>query len=86
MVQAKLVSNLLIIILVASAIANFVLAGYMNTTGIRMYKYVVMLISAFFGIWGLEAAMIWIILYLASLNNCSVPYLSLSVKGKVSDE
>ncbi|WP_339852222.1 spore germination protein [Paenibacillus sp. FSL W7-1088] len=85
-VQAKLVSNLLIIILVASAIANFVLAGYMNTTGIRMYKYVVMLISSFFGIWGLEAAMIWIILYFASLNTFSVPYLSLSVKGKASDE
>jgi hypothetical protein len=85
-VQAKLVSNLLIIILVASAIANFVLAGYMNTTGIRMYKYVVMLISSFFGIWGLEAAMIWIIIYFASLSTCSVPYLSLSVKGKASDE
>ncbi|MGC5772054.1 spore germination protein [Paenibacillus pabuli] len=85
-VQAKLVSNLLIIILVASAIANFVLAGYMNTTGIRMYKYVVMLISSCFGIWGLEAAMIWIILYFASLNTCTVPYLSLSVKGKAPDE
>ncbi|SEA50149.1 spore germination protein [Paenibacillus sp. 276b] len=85
-VQAKLVSNLLIIILVASAIANFVLAGYMNTTGIRMYKYVVMIISSFFGIWGLEAAMIWIILYFSSLSSCSVPYLSLSVKGKAQDE
>ncbi|GAE08931.1 spore germination protein [Paenibacillus sp. JCM 10914] len=85
-VQAKLVSNLLIIILVASAIANFVLAGYMNTTGIRMYKYVVMLVSSLFGIWGLEAALIWITIYFASLTTCSVPYLSFSVKGKLPDE
>ncbi|WP_052339127.1 spore germination protein [Gorillibacterium massiliense] len=85
-VQAKLVSNLLIIILVASAIANFALTSYINGVGIRMYKYVVMFASSFFGIWGLEAAMIWITLYFASLTTCSVPYLSLSVKGKASDE
>ncbi|MGG4142865.1 spore germination protein [Paenibacillus algorifonticola] len=85
-VQAKLVSNLLIIILVASAIANFVLAGYMNTIGIRMYKYVVVFVSSCFGIWGLEVSIIWIIVYFASMNTCSVPYLSLSVKGKSPDE
>ncbi|MCR8656585.1 spore germination protein [Paenibacillus endoradicis] len=85
-VQAKLVSNLLLIILVASAIANFALVGYMNTTGIRIYKYVVMLISTFFGIWGLEVAMIWFVLYLASLKISTVPYLSFSVKGKATDE
>ena len=81
-VQARLVSNLLIIIIVASAIANFSLYGYLNALGIRIYKYVVMLVSSFFGIWGLEASIIWIILYFASLNNFNIPYLSLSVKGK----
>jgi len=85
-VQAKLVSNLLIIILVASAIANFALVGYMNTTGIRMYKYIVMLISSFFGIWGLEVAMIWIVLYLSSLKTSGFPYMSFSVKGNMRDE
>ncbi|WP_165861190.1 spore germination protein [Paenibacillus paeoniae] len=85
-VQAKLVSNLLIIILVASAIANFVLSGYLNMIGIRLYKYVVIFASSFFGIWGLEAAMIWLIYYFASLQIHTVPYLSLSVKGKSLDE
>ncbi|TVY03060.1 spore germination protein [Cohnella terricola] len=85
-VQAKLVSNLLIIILVASAIANFAHTSYMNAIGIRIYKYVVMIASSFFGILGLEGAMIWITLYFASLTTCSVPYLSLSLKGQASDE
>jgi len=85
-VQAKLVSNLLIIILVASAIANFALSSYMTAIGVRMYKYVVMFASSVFGIWGLEAAMIWLTLYFASLTTSSVPYLSLSVKGKSPDE
>ncbi|ASS65892.2 MULTISPECIES: spore germination protein [unclassified Paenibacillus] len=85
-VQAKLVSNLLIIILVASAISNFALTSYMNAVGVRLYKYVVLIVSAFFGIWGLEAAVIWLTLYLASLTTCSVPYLSFSLKGKIADE
>ncbi|CQR55281.1 spore germination protein [Paenibacillus riograndensis] len=85
-VQAKLVSNLLIIILVASAISNFALTSYMNASGIRIYKYVVLLASAFFGIWGLEAAIIWLVLYFASLTISTVPYLSFSVKGEFPDE
>ncbi len=85
-VQAKLVSNLLIIIMVASAISNFALTSYMNAVGMRLYRYVVLIASAFFGIWGLEAALIWLTLYFASLTTCSVPYLSYTLKGKIADE
>ncbi|MGN7455073.1 spore germination protein [Paenibacillus pasadenensis] len=85
-VQAKLVSNLLIIILVASAISNFALTSYMNAVGVRLYKYVVLVVSSIFGIWGLEAALVWVILYFASLTTCAVPYLSWSVKGRMADE
>ena len=83
-VQAKLVSNLLIIVLAASTIANFTTSGYLNTVGIRIYKYVIMLASSMFGIWGLESAIIWLCFHLASLNTFSVPYLSLNAKGKGS--
>jgi len=85
-VQAKLVSNLLIIILVASAISNFALTSYMNAVGVRLYKYVVLVVSSIFGIWGLEAALVWVILYFASLTTSTVPYLSWSLKGKTADE
>ncbi|MCC3371535.1 spore germination protein [Cohnella sp. REN36] len=85
-VQAKLVSNLLIIILAASTIANFTVAGYLNTIGIRIFKYVVLFVSAAFGILGLEVAVIWMFLYFAGLKTLTVPYLSLSVKGSKADE
>lgn len=85
-IQAKLVSNLLIIILVASAIANFALTSYMNSVGVRLYKYVVLFASSVFGIWGIEVALIWLTLYFSSLTICSAPYLSFSLKGKTSDE
>lgn len=84
-VQAKLVSNLLIIILVASAIANFALSSYMNAIGVRLFKYVILIASSMYGIWGLEVAMIWLTLYFASLSTCTIPYLSFSLKRKASD-
>ncbi|MBB6669517.1 spore germination protein [Cohnella nanjingensis] len=85
-VQAKLVSNLLIIILAASTIANFTMSGYLNTIGIRIYKYVVLVASAAFGILGLEMSVIWIFVYFAGLKSFTVPYLSLSLKGTKTDE
>lgn len=85
-VQAKLVSNLLIIILAASTIANYTMAGYLNTVGIRLYRYAALIVSNLFGIFGLEASIIWLCIYLANLQTFSVPYLSLSAKGNAKDE
>ncbi|WP_158602236.1 spore germination protein [Cohnella endophytica] len=80
-VQAHLVSNLLIIILAASSIANFTITGYINTIGIRIFKYGALFLSAIFGIFGLEAALLWFCVYLAGLKPLSVSYLSLHLKG-----
>jgi hypothetical protein len=85
-VQARLVSNLLIIILAAATISNFTMAGYLNTVGIRIFKYVVLVLSSIFGILGLQVAIIWLFVYFASLKTFSVPYLSLSTKGKGPDD
>ncbi|WP_127582541.1 spore germination protein [Paenibacillus koleovorans] len=85
-VQAHLVSNLLIIVLATSTIANFTMAGFLNTIGIRIFKYATILCSTMFGIFGLEASIIWLCVYLAGLNASSVPYLSFSLKGRSSHE
>jgi len=85
-VQAKLVSNLLIIILAATTISNFTMSGYLNTIGIRIFKYFVLFICSIFGVLGLQVSLIWLFVYFASLKTFSVPYLSLSTKGKVADD
>ncbi|WP_175406430.1 spore germination protein [Bacillus sp. FJAT-27264] len=85
-VQARLVSNLLIIILAATTISNFTMAGYLNTIGIRIFKYVVLVLSSIYGILGLQVALIWLFIYFAALKTFSVPYLSLSTKGKSPDD
>jgi len=85
-VQAKLVSNLLIIILAATTISNFTMNGYLNTIGIRIYKYFVLFVCSIFGVLGLQVSLIWMFIYMASLKTFSIPYLSLSTKGKGADE
>ena len=85
-VQAKLVSDLLIILLSASTIANFTMAGFLNTVGIRIHKYINILICSCFGIWGLEMSMIWLCFYFANLKIFTVPYLSFHAKGKGANE
>jgi len=85
-VQAKLVSNLLIIILAATTISNFTMSGYLNTIGIRIFKYFVLFVCSIFGVLGLQVSLIWLFIYFASLRTFSVPYLSLSTKGKGADD
>lgn len=85
-VQAHLVSNLLIIVLATSTIANFTMAGYINTIGIRIFKYATLLLSTMFGIFGLEAAIVWLCIYLSGLNSSSFPYMSLRLKGHPSHD
>ncbi|MCM3090850.1 MULTISPECIES: spore germination protein [unclassified Cytobacillus] len=84
-VEAKLVSNLLIIILAATTIANSTIVGFQNTVAIRLFKYAIVLLAAIFGILGLVAGLVFICAYLASLNTYGKSYLYLNVKGNESN-
>lgn len=86
LVQARLVSNLLIIIVSASTIAHFALGTYMNSLAIRVYKYVVIVFSIFYGILGLMSAIVVFCFYLGSITTFSVPYLSWTAKWRESSE
>lgn len=79
-VQARLVSYFLIIVVAGSTIAHFTMGTYMNTVSIRLYKYVVILFSAMYGILGLMVSMVLFCFYLGTITTFDVPYLSLSTK------
>jgi len=74
-VSAKLVSNLLIIVLAATTIANSTIAGFQNSYAIRVLKYVTLVLSAIFGIIGIFAGFLVICGYLASQSTYGVNYL-----------
>ncbi|SFB41411.1 GerA spore germination protein [Cohnella sp. OV330] len=75
-VQAKLVSNVLIIILAASTIANFTVIGFQNATALRLGKYLLLVLSAMFGVLGLFVGIVVICAYIGHVNTFGVPYLS----------
>ncbi|OBZ16501.1 spore germination protein [Bacillus sp. FJAT-26390] len=80
-VQAKLVSNLLIIILAATTIANFTLVGYQNAFMIRLFKYIILIISAIYGLLGTLSGVVWVCFYIASVTTFQYPYLNSSMKS-----
>ena len=79
-VQARLVSYFLIIVVAASTIAHFTMGTYMNTVSIRLYKYVVIVFSALYGILGLMSAIVLFCFYLGTISTFEVPYLSFEIK------
>ncbi|MCM3127674.1 spore germination protein [Paenibacillus provencensis] len=84
-VEAKLVSNLLIIILAATTIANSTIVGVQNNVSIRLFKYAILFLAAIFGLLGIVAGMVLISAYLANLNTFGKSYLYINIKGDESN-
>ncbi|MGM0883695.1 MAG: spore germination protein [Bacillota bacterium] len=84
-VQAKLVSNLLIIILAATAIANFTLVGIQNVMFVRVFKYGILFLSSVFGLLGLTVGIVILSIYISKIVTFNTPYLSIRVKEGTSD-
>lgn len=86
-VAAKLVSNLLIIILAATTIANSTIIGVQNGYLIRSLKYITVLLAAIFGVLGIYAGVVLICGFLASENTLGVSYVRIPfAKDEVKHE
>ncbi|WP_407272117.1 spore germination protein [Radiobacillus sp. PE A8.2] len=83
-VQAMLVSNLLIIILAAVTIANSTIVGIQNSIAIRLFKYLILILASIFGVMGILVGVFLVSSYLASINTFGVPYLNFNTsKGDI---
>ncbi|MGG0720509.1 spore germination protein [Robertmurraya massiliosenegalensis] len=76
-VEAKLVSNLLIIVLAATMIANSTVIGYQNSISIRFFKYIVVVFASIYGMLGIFAGLFIICSYLSSIRTFDIPYIPL---------
>lgn len=77
-VSARLVSNLLIIVLAATMIASSTVAGFQNSLSVRLFKYVLLVLSAVFGVIGLMSGMVLVTAYLSSVKAFGIPYLHIA--------
>jgi len=74
-VEAGLVSPIVVIIVALTGIATFSIPSVSLVYGFRLVKYGIMLISAFFGFFGLIIGLIFTLVHLASLQSFGFPYL-----------
>ncbi|WP_186428975.1 spore germination protein [Clostridium sp. BSD9I1] len=74
--QAQLVSNILIIIVAATAITNFCMPTTCISIPTRALKYVVLLFGSLAGLYGIFIALLALTVYAFSIYNFNIPYLN----------
>lgn len=82
MVEAKLVSQLLVIVVAAMVIAASTIVGVQNSLYIRALKYFILILASVFGILGLITGLTFTCIYLASLKTFDIPYMSFRITEK----
>lgn len=84
-VDAGLVSPIIIIIVALTAISSFSIPNANFVSAFRLLKYLVIIFSAMFGLYGFWIAILIILTHLASLKSFEIPYLFPIVSGEVND-
>lgn len=75
-VEAGLVSNVLVIVVALTAIASFVSPIYNFSISTRLLRFIIILMAAGLGLYGVLLALIVMVIHLVSLRSFGVPYLS----------
>ncbi len=80
--EAGLVSNIMIIIVAAVAISNFVIPINEMSFSMRVIKYIFLVITTLTGLIGLVVSFIALIYYFVSLDSFGEPFLRITSKDK----
>ena len=75
-VQARLASNLMVIVLAGSVMGSFLTLKYQLSYAFRIIKYPLIVLSGLLGLEGLIGGLILLLVHLVSLKSAGVPYLS----------
>ncbi|MDP4089270.1 MAG: spore germination protein [Bacillota bacterium] len=78
--EAGIISNIMVIIVSAVAISNFILPVLSMNFAIRLMKYPILILSIFFGLNGVVVGIIALIFYLSGMRSFGKPYLQLFSK------
>ncbi|MBX9975438.1 spore germination protein [Cytobacillus firmus] len=74
--EAGIISNIMVIIVAITAIANFVSPTYSFAAAARLLRFLLIIVSAFLGLYGVLLVLVFIVAHLSSLRSFGVPYLS----------
>lgn len=73
--QAGLVGNIMIILVSAVAISNFLIPLNMMSFAVRVVKYAFIFLAALFGLFGVAIGVVGLIMYLCNLRSFGQPYM-----------
>jgi len=74
-IQAGLVSPMVVIVMALTGITSFAIPSYQLMNGYRLVKYFIIAAAATLGLFGFWAAILFIVIHLASLKSFGIPYL-----------
>lgn len=75
-VEAGLVSAAMVIVVSITAISNFVLPAFNMGISARIIRFLMMMLGASFGLFGIFLGLLAVVLHLCSLSSFGVPYMS----------
>lgn len=75
-VSANLISPAVVVIVALAGIAGFIMPNQDLSSGIRLSRYILAILAAFAGFFGLAIGMILLITHLCSLDNYNTAYMS----------
>lgn len=75
-VEAGIVSSVMVIIVSLTGIASFVVPVYSMALTLRLLRFMLILLSAALGLYGIGFGLILIMIHLVKLNSLGIPYLT----------
>lgn len=75
-VQASIVSPLMVIVVSLTAISAFTIPQYNISLSIRLIRFVLMMLSAILGLYGMMLGILFLLLHLCSIRSFGTPYLA----------
>lgn len=83
-VEANLVSPIIVIVVATTALCSFAIPNEEFSSAFRLIKYYVIVLAAFFGLYGCVIGMITVLVHLAGLNSFHFPYLGPEAAGEIN--
>lgn len=80
-VEANLISNMMVIVVALTAIASFIIPSYEMSNAARILTYPFIVMASIFGLIGLVISFLVIITHLARLNTMGIPYFYSGISG-----
>ncbi|MGG3443169.1 spore germination protein [Bacillus nitratireducens] len=84
-VSAGIVSQIMVIVVAATAISSFALSHYSTAIPLRILRFVAMFSASIFGLYGVILFFLFICSHIARLKSFGVPYASPAVLYQVTD-